>query len=481
VIRTLYAPGDPQRYVQPVTWTRDGDRLLVLHSAEDRTWQIGFMNADDGTLQILRSLDWRGPQGMDLSPDGQWIAYSLPREEAPSILDVFLLATDGSEEHLLAGSDASEEVVGWLPDGGPLFYLSDAGGTTRLLAQELDGARKDGPPRVVRSDMVHAGSMGAFRDGFLFGIAVEARQTRLGTVDLSEARLDVPLTAVVPARMERAVAPEWSADGEQLVYVVNPPQGGLSFPVRLAVRSVRTGAERRFAIPFGYVNNIALSPDGTELLVQGYGPEGQNGIFRTPLDGEGVEPVERNGIDADRTRIPYWSADGRSAYYARWSMEDGDDERIVRRDLETGELEELYRTSRLRGFAVSPDESEIAVTRHHPDAPEQSQLLAVDLATGTERELARVTDPEGFSNGSNLTWSPDGEHILYVQSGPDSDGGEVLRVVSRRGGEPKVIPTDQWVSRPRLHPDGGRLAVMAGVNRWEVWTLENVGSVVEDR
>jgi hypothetical protein len=44
-----------------------------------------------------------------------------------------------------------------------------------------------------------------------------------------------------------------------------------------------------------------------------------------------------------------------------------------------------------------------------------------------------------------------------------------------------VIPTDQWVSRPRLHPDGGRLAVMAGVNRWEVWTLENVGSVVEDR
>lgn len=480
-IRTTYAPGDHQRYMQPVAWSGTPDALLVLHSMPDRTWQIALMDPEDGVLRVLRSLDWRGVAGIDVSPDGEWIAYSLPREDEPAIHDIFLLAADGSDEVQLTSSDASEEVVGWLPGGGPLFYLRQTRGATRLVAQALDGSRAVGEPLVVRSDMVNASPMGAFRDGFLFSVAVDARQTRLGTVDLEAGRLTSPLTSVVPSRMERAVAPEWSADGEQLHYVINPPLGGVSFPVSMAVRSVRTGAERRFATPFGYVLGIAPSPTGDELLVQGYGPERRNGIYRMPVGGDTVEAVELNGIGADQVRLPRWSSDGRRIYYSRWIREEGDAQTIVERDLETGEIKELFRTDRLRGFAVSPDGSEMAVTRHDPSSPEKSQLLVVDLATSTERELVRIAAPEGFTNGSHLTWSPDGEHILYVQSGPESDGTEVLRVISREGGEPRVIRTDTWVARPRMHPDGRRIAVMAGVNRWEVWTLENVRAVVADR
>lgn len=479
-IRTIYAPGDHQRYMQPVAWSGTHDALLVLHSMPDRTWQIAFMDPRDGGLRVVRSLDWRQVAGIDASPDGAWIAYSLSREDEPAVHDIFLLAADGSDEVQLASSDASEVVVGWLPGGGPLFYLRQTRGATRLVAQALDGSRAVGEPLVVRSDLVNASPMGAFRDGFLFSVAVDARQTRLGTVDLEAGRLTSPLTSVVPSRMERAVAPEWSADGEQLYYVVNPPLGGLSFPVNMAVRSVRTGAERRFATPFGYVLNIAPSPAGDELLVQGYGPEGRNGIYRMPVGGDTVEAVELNGIGADQVRLPQWSADGRAVYYSRWIRDEGDAEVIVERDLETGELRELYATDRLRGFAVSPDGSEMAVTSQDPSSPEESQLLVVDLATGHERELVRVAAP-GFRNGTHVTWSPDGAHIVYIQGAPESDGTEVLRVVSREGGEPRIIRTESWVARPRIHPDGRRIAVMAGVNRWEVWTLENVRAVVADR
>ena len=477
-VRTIYAPGNSAAYVQPMAWTPDGRRLLVLRMMEDRTHEIGFMDVDDGAIQVVESLQPRNLYYMDLSPDGRWIAYSVPRDREPDVQDIYLLAADGSEKVRLAGSDASEEVVGWLPDGGPLFYLQAARGTTRLVAQELDGARAVGGPRVVRSDMVHTMPMGAFHDGFLFSVAVDTRQTRLASIDLAAGRLTSPLTAVVPSRMERAGFPTWSADGEQLFYVVNPPLGATGTRVDVAVRSVRTGAERRFTIPFTFVFKVAPSPDGRELLVQGSGPGGgQGGIYRMPLGAETVEPVALNGFDALYNTRPEWSADGGTFYYARITEEDAGRETIVARDAESGAERDLYVTSQLRGFSVSPDGSELAVALGPAGS---GRLLVVDLATGAERELASVPEPEWIANGSQIVWSPDGEHILYTQYGPDSDGTEALRVIHRTGGEPRVIPTETRVSWPRLHPDGRRIAVMAGMNRWEVWTLEGLSGMAGD-
>lgn len=476
--RTIYAPGNAAAYVQPMAWSPDDRRLLVLRTQlEDRTHEIGFMDVDDGAIEVVESLQSRFLYYMDLSPDGRWIAYSVPRDTEAGVQDVHLLAADGSEKVRLTDSDASEEVVGWLPDGGPLFYLQHARGTTRLAAQELDGARAVGGPRVVRSDMVHTMPMGAFRDGFLFSLAVDTRQTRIGSVDLEAGRLTSPLTAVVPSRMERADYPTWSVDGEQLLYVINPPFGASGTPVDIAVRSVRTGAERRFTTPFTFVFKAVPSPDGRELLVQGSGNRGQQGgIYRMSMGADTVTPVALDGIDALYNRRPEWSADGGTIYYSRIMEEDPGREAIVARDAASGAEREVYVSSRLDGFSVSPDGSEIAMTRQgDASAPTGGQIVVVDLATGTERELVSVPDPEWVTH---VAWSADGRHIVYAQFGPDSDGTDALRVVDRAGGEPRVIRTDTRVSGPRIHPDGRRIAVIAGANQWEVWTLENLGEVV---
>lgn len=480
-VRTIYAPGNSAAYVEPKAWSPDGRRLLVLRGhVEDRTAEIGFMDVDDGAIEVVESLQPRSLYYMDLSPDGQWIAYSVPRDTEPDVQDVYLLAADGSEKVRLTDNDASEEVVGWLPDGGPLFYLRHARGSTRLVAQELDGGTAVGGPRVVRSDMIHTMPMGAFRDGFLFSVAVDTRQTRLSSIDLDAGRLTSPLSPIVPSRMERAAFPTWSADGEHLLYVINPPFGGSGTPVDVAVRSVRTGAERRFTIPFTFVFKVAPSPDGGELLVQGSGPwGGQGGIYRMPLGAETVEPVALNGIDALYNRRPEWSADGSTIYYSRVTDDDPGREAIVARDAETGAERELHSTHRLRAFSVSPDGSELAVG-HRDSASAGGQLVVVDLATGSVRQLVSVPPSEWLASGG-LEWSPDGEHILYVQEGPDSDGTRALRVIHRTGGEPQVIRTDTRVSGPRIHPDGRRIAVMAGTNRWEVWTLEGLGAAAESR
>lgn len=465
-------------FVQPIEWVAGGDDLLVLHRTPDGVWQLGFLGMSSAELRILRSLDWRGPKNVALSPDGDWIAYDLPREDDPALHDVVLLAVDGSRESVLSESEANELVVGWLPGGGSLFYLSESGGTARLLAQAVDGPRPVGAPRIVRSDLVNAWPMGSFDGGFLFGVFVEASHVRTGSVDLASGALTSPPAPVARSHMERSGPAEWSRDGERLVYVVNPPLGG-AFPVSLAVRSVRTGAEQRFATPLGYVISIALGPEGDEVLVQGYGPRGRNGIHRMRIGSGEVETLVEVGRDVDQARIPHWSSDGRSVFYVVWSKEDGDVERIVTRDLESGETRTLLEVEGLRSFAVSPDDRELAVARKAAGSAEFG-LFVVELHSGEERELLRIPDPDGLQNGSHLTWSPDGEYILFVRSSPSSDGTDVLRMISIRGGEDRVIETDDWVRRPRFHPDGRRIAVTAGVNQAEVWTLENVGAVVEE-
>src|SRR6187200_815728 len=66
-----------------------------------------------------------------ISPDGQWIAYTvstLDRKEDSSDTDIFMVSTDGGAPIKLTASKKPETSPRWSPDGRYLAFLSSRDG-----------------------------------------------------------------------------------------------------------------------------------------------------------------------------------------------------------------------------------------------------------------------------------------------------------------------------------------------------------------
>jgi len=58
-------------WLSPDDWSPDGQWIAIQLHRKDRTGQIGLVSTADGTLRVLKSIDWRGSSRMSFSPDGK--------------------------------------------------------------------------------------------------------------------------------------------------------------------------------------------------------------------------------------------------------------------------------------------------------------------------------------------------------------------------------------------------------------------------
>jgi Tol biopolymer transport system component len=117
------------------------------------------VNIQDGSFRSIKSLEWRRPNVLSPSPDGRFIAYDVPEGEAGSPLDIFLLATDGSQEAVLR-NPANDSFPLWSPDGSSLVFLSDRTGSNGLWKVPIRDGRPSAPASLLRSNV---GSMTPLR------------------------------------------------------------------------------------------------------------------------------------------------------------------------------------------------------------------------------------------------------------------------------------------------------------------------------
>ena len=237
-------------------------------------WTIGRAVSNDGQWAVLEEDgEGGGPEysifvrktdgspairlgsgmGLDISPDGKWIASSSVQQPAPTVL----LPTGAGQPVTLAdGKMFHSQDMHFLPDGkGVIMVAAEPGKAPRTYVQMLDGTA----PKTVGPEHFHGSLVSP--DG----------KSVLGRAD--RATWIVPMSGGGPGQALPGVKPDefaagWVADGHS-IYVVD----GNSMPAKIYVMDIKTG-ERKLhnefapADPSGVpgVGGGIITPDGKFYL-----------------------------------------------------------------------------------------------------------------------------------------------------------------------------------------------------------------------
>lgn len=188
---------------------------------------------------------------------------------------------------------------------------------------------------------------------------------------------------------------------------------------------------------------------GTKVAYVTATGEGQDRLFRlyvADADGENENVIMES---TDPIMSPAWSPDSRRIAYVSF---ENNVSSIFIQTLRTGNRVRVSSRVGINGSpAFSPDGSKLVLTLGGPDG--NLDIHVLDVATRETRRLTtnRAIDTEG-------SWSPDGETIYFTS---DRSGGPQVYRVAASGGTPERVTFEgSYNARPRLSPDGEKLALV---------------------
>jgi len=152
---------------------------------------------------------------------------------------------------------------------------------------------------------------------------------------------------------------------------------------------------------------------------------------------------------ADPIMSPAWSPDSRQLAYVSF---EGNQSSIFVQTLRTGNRFKVSSKPGINGApSFSPDGRKLVVTLGGVDGNLDIYVLDINSRRTTRLTTHRAIDTEG-------TWSPDGDYIYFTS---DRSGGPQVYRVGASGGTPERVTFEgSYNARPRLSPDGKRLAMV---------------------
>jgi Tol biopolymer transport system component len=472
-------------------WSPDGSLLAAALTSKDETsgiesHQIALISVGDGSARILKALGPRKPEPRGFSPDGRFIACDYPPREDADNRDIFLLATDGSQEATLVEHPADDHVLGWRPDAKGILFASDRTGPWGVWFLPVENGKPKGAPQLVKADFGNIEPLGFTRNGsYYYGLESGGVDAYTATLDPDASQL---LTA--PARIdERFVGksqyPLFSPDGQDLAYVANR----IANRWILCIRSLKTGDTREYRIPEDLERSLRFRwlANRPAILVSGTDAQLHHvGFYRIDSRTGGVTPILSSNPEADMLDGRF-TRDGKSLVLARAGFAFADKaSRILQRDLATGQEIELFRTPStedVENLALSPDGLSLAFTLKTPSGIRSCDELWIMSAQGANAHRLLQLKGRESTWRDGLVWTPDGRYLLIAKAIETSKRTSALELwrVPLREGEPHkvgVLAAETTFGGGSaglsIHPDGTRIAFQAGRRKPEIWIMENV-------
>jgi Tol biopolymer transport system component len=460
-------------HVYPVTWISDEELIIRRLKYQDKIGLLCSLDLTDGTVHELKRFGRQNWSQAACSPDEMYTAYDFADETDSGNFDINIIAMKDGSEVSLVEHPANDRVIGWVPGRKEFLFISDRSGTWDLWAVPLDDGKPSGPVERIYTDIGEVRPVGFTQNGDCyfgfnkFGFNGYTAPFNADTGELEEKSGKILLGSNYGI--------EWSPDGRNLAYMqLNPNAVN---PVQLTLQDLKTGEERKIANDIRMAMSPCWSPDGKSILVTGvakdeFSAKGRkSGIYIVDVEtglttdffdlSEYKGKINPPGDDAFPLSDLQWSADGKSIFYLFFT------DRLVKRDLETGQDKILYEHSRFERNVLkrSPD-GKLLLFGVRDEGDGKSHLLTIPVDGGKEKELYAAQG--GFETA---IWSPDGKYIYFTK---EQDGTSLWRLPAEGGVPQKVWQSENRIEIFDIHPEGKQMSFAMRERELEIRVIENL-------
>ncbi|HSP67529.1 MAG TPA: tetratricopeptide repeat protein [Bryobacteraceae bacterium] len=473
-------------YIVPMCWNPDGAQILANFYGSDGLTSLYLVNATSGeSREILPPAARRNISGASFSPDGKWIVMDGQGADDLQEADLYIMAAAGGLPEKLESNPSNDIRPVWSQDGSSILFVSNRGGAYGLWRLPVRNGKAGGPAQLIRGELGNrVDPVGVTRAGSL------VYTVNYGGVDAYIADFD-PITAkrtseptLISQRYPgSSMRPQVSPDGRFIAYLAQTGSSASSGGWVVVVRDQTTGKEK--VHPAVRSNHLGWTPDSKQLVLgkPGEKPNSMELLWLDPDSGamtpfRTFEPT-RNGIN------PVFSSDGRTMYftYRPWQ---GDNSiyQVIAMDVATGQQRELYRSTNqfLFGLALSADGRTLATILQeaawNTRGEQDYELVLVPVAGGQARVATTFRAARASVTGS---FTPDGKRVLILRESatplgsPSALATQDVASIELATGKLELVNLQRSpLTTVTLDSSSTQLLFTAGQRKSEMWIAENI-------